>query len=194
MGNSNHATDYYIDASVAEGESGCTVFFLVKTCRKIKDQQDRFDRTVAGPRYVIFVWLTVEVVDKLGVMDPLAKQLSLRGFKAPTPIQRSTIPLSLATPPRDVLGMARTGSGKTLAYVIPLLQRLGGVHRDTQGPRAIIMCPTRELALQIFKVGKDMARGLKQSKEEQGPLRWAIIIGGTSLDTQFESMSSSPDM
>jgi ATP-dependent RNA helicase DDX54/DBP10 len=89
--------------------------------------------------------------------------------------------------------MARTGSGKTLAYVIPLLQRLGGTHCDTQGPRAIIMCPTRELALQIFKVGKDLARGLKQSKEH-GPLRWAIIIGGTSLDAQFESMSNSPDM
>jgi ATP-dependent RNA helicase DDX54/DBP10 len=56
------------------------------------------------------------------------------------------------------------------------------------------MCPTRELALQIFKVGKDLARGLKHAKDDQGPLRWTIIIGGTSLDTQFESMSNSPDM
>lgn len=148
---------------------------------------------MASTRYVVDLDSFIGSSNKLGVSEPLAKQLNLRGFKAPTPIQRSTIPLSLATPPRDVLGMARTGSGKTLAYVIPLLQRLGGAHRDTQGPRAIIMCPTRELALQIFKVGKDIARGLKQSKE-QGPLRWAIIIGGTSLDTQFESMSSSPDM
>ena len=93
------------------------------------------------------------------------------------------------------MGMARTGSGKTLAYIIPLLQRLGVAHRDTPGPRAIIMCPTRELALQIFKVGKDLARGSKKGKEqEHQPLRWAIIIVGTSLDAQFESMSNSPDM
>jgi ATP-dependent RNA helicase DDX54/DBP10 len=130
-----------------------------------------------------------------GVTEDLAKNLHLRGFKAPTPIQRSTIPLSLASPPRDVLGMARTGSGKTLAYVIPLLQRLGGYHRDTTGPRAIIMCPTRELALQILKVGKDLARGTKKGKEpERQPLRWAVVIGGTSLDDQFESLSDSPDV
>jgi ATP-dependent RNA helicase DDX54/DBP10 len=57
------------------------------------------------------------------------------------------------------------------------------------------MCPTRELALQILKVGKDLARGSKKGKEqEHQPLRWAIIIGGTALDAQFESMSNSPDM
>jgi ATP-dependent RNA helicase DDX54/DBP10 len=57
------------------------------------------------------------------------------------------------------------------------------------------MCPTRELALQILKVGKDLARGMKQSKDKElGPLRWAIVIGGTSLDSQFESMSNAPDM
>lgn len=137
--------------------------------------------------------IALQLTNLVGVNESIAKNLQLRGFKSPTPIQRSTIPLSLATPPRDVLGMARTGSGKTLAYIIPLLQRLGMEHRDTTGPRAIIMCPTRELAIQILKVGKDLARGSKKGKEQE-PLRWAIIIGGTSLDSQFESMSNSPDM
>lgn len=130
-----------------------------------------------------------------GVNSAIVKNLVLRGFKSPTPIQRTTIPLSLAVPPRDVLGMARTGSGKTLAYVIPLLQRLGTEHKETPGPRALVMCPTRELALQILKVAKDLARGSKKGKEQESqPLRWSVIIGGTSLDTQFESMSQSPDM
>lgn len=130
-----------------------------------------------------------------GVEDSLAKKLVLRGFKAPTPIQRSTIPLSLSTPARDVLGMARTGSGKTLAYLIPLLQRLGLRHRSTGGPRSLILCPTRELALQILKVGKDLGRGKGKEKEKgDEPLRWAVVIGGTALDEQFEAMSSEPDV
>lgn len=131
----------------------------------------------------------------IGVTNLLARNLQLRGFKSPTPIQRVTIPVSLAKPSRDVLGMARTGSGKTLAYIIPMLHHLGSGHRETPGPRAIIMCPTRELALQILKVGKDLARGSKRGKEhELEPLRWSVIIGGTALDAQFESMSNSPDM
>lgn len=90
--------------------------------------------------------------------------------------------------------MARTGSGKTLAYIIPLIQRLGGRH-SSSGPRSLILCPTRELALQILKVGKDLARGKSGGKGPgQEPLRWAVVIGGTGLDDQFEAMSDQPDV
>lgn len=132
----------------------------------------------------------------------------MRKFKSPTPIQRAAIPPALSTPPRDILGMARTGSGKTLAYLIPLLQKTGSTHHG-QGPRALILCPSRELAVQIYTVGKDLARGMNKGKgkeknkaegeeDEEGKgkegLRWAVIIGGEGMDAQFEKMSSNPDI
>lgn len=128
-----------------------------------------------------------------GVSPALVKALRLRGFKNPTPIQRAAIPSAISTPARDVLGMARTGSGKTLAYLIPLLTRLGGI-RDSRGVRALIMCPSRELAVQVLKAGKDLSRSLANDTEEGQPLRWSLIMGGESLDAQFESLSSGPDM
>lgn len=122
------------------------------------------------------------------------KALRLRGFKNPTPIQRAAIPSALSSPPRDVLGMARTGSGKTLAYLVPLLHQLGGVRKEAGGIRALILCPSRELAVQVLKAGKDLSRSLANDTEEGQPLRWNLIMGGESLDAQFESLTSNPDM
>ncbi|WVR04397.1 hypothetical protein IAU60_001399 [Kwoniella sp. DSM 27419] len=131
----------------------------------------------------------------LNVNDNVIKSLMQRKFKSPTPIQRAAIPPALSSPPRDILGMARTGSGKTLAYLIPLLQRLGSTHVSITSPRALILCPSRELAVQIFSVGKDLARGMSKGKNKDGEnLKWALIIGGEGLDEQFEKMSSSPDV
>lgn len=113
----------------------------------------------------------------------------------------------MANPPRDLVGMARTGSGKSLAYMIPLVQRLGGRHSSTFGARALILLPTRELALQLLKVGKELARGwhagegdhvgdskgTEDTKRGQG-LRWALVVGGEGLDEQFEMITSNPDV
>lgn len=89
--------------------------------------------------------------------------------------------------------MARTGSGKTLAYIIPLLERLASSTSIVVGPKALILCPTRELALQILKVGKDLGRG--KGKDVGGnSIKWALIMGGDSLDAQFEMLSSQPDV
>lgn len=123
----------------------------------------------------------------LGLSPDLLKTLLQRGFNTPTPIQRLAMPAVLAN--RDVVGMARTGSGKTLAYMVPLLQRLGA-HQSVQGSRAIIFVPTRELALQVLKVGKDLSRGLKQGDA----LRFGLVVGGEGLDDQFETMASNPDV
>ncbi|OCF37612.1 hypothetical protein I316_00739 [Kwoniella heveanensis BCC8398] len=141
----------------------------------------------------------------LNISDDLIKSLLQRKFKSPTPIQRSSIPGALSTPPRDILGMARTGSGKTLAYLIPLLQKIGSSHSDVACPRALILCPSRELAVQIYSVGKDLARGTIRGKDKGKEktsdrdgkvesLRWALIIGGEGLDTQFDKMSRNPDV
>jgi ATP-dependent RNA helicase DDX54/DBP10 len=102
--------------------------------------------------------------------------------------------------------MARTGSGKSLAYMIPLVQRFGGRHATVFGARALILLPTRELALQILKVGKELARGWhagggthagdgKDSEDKKGQsLRWGLIVGGEGLDEQFEMITNNPDM
>jgi len=105
--------------------------------------------------------------------------------------------------------MARTGSGKSLAFLVPLVQRLGGRHSSTFGARALILLPTRELALQILKVGKELTRGWHDGEGEhagdksgdhsesqnrgQG-LRWGLVVGGEGLDEQFEMISSNPDV
>lgn len=104
--------------------------------------------------------------------------------------------------------MARTGSGKSLAYLIPLVQRLGGQHSTTFGARALILLPARELALQVLKVGKELARGYHagdggnhagdaktgdDSKKGQA-LRWGLVVGGEGLDEQFEMISNNPDV
>lgn len=78
-----------------------------------------------------------------------------KGFRVPTPIQRKTIPLILSG--ADVVAMARTGSGKTAAFVVPMLEKLK--QRVSQGGvRALILSPTREVALQILKDTKDLGR------------------------------------
>lgn len=73
----------------------------------------------------------------------------------PTPIQRKSIPVILQG--LDVVGMARTGSGKTAAFVVPMIERLK-THSQRAGCRAIILAPTRELALQTYKVCKELSR------------------------------------
>lgn len=132
--------------------------------------------------------------------------MNLQGFRIPTPIQRLAIPALLSNPPQDLVGMARTGSGKSLAFMVPLVQRLGGRHSSTFGARALILIPTRELALQILKVGKELARGwthgkgdhagdAKETDDNKGQsLRWALVVGGEGLDEQFEMMTNNPDM
>jgi ATP-dependent RNA helicase DDX54/DBP10 len=145
----------------------------------------------------------------LGLFPWILRALTLQGFRTPTPIQRLSIPVLLSNPPRDLVGMARTGSGKSLAFLVPLIQRLGGRHSSTFGARALILLPTRELALQILKVGKELARGwrdgqgghagdkreddLESGKRSQG-LRWGLIVGGEGLDDQFQMISSNPDV
>lgn len=109
--------------------------------------------------------------------------ISKKGFKQPTPIQRKTIPLIMEN--RDVVGMARTGSGKTAAFVLPVIEKLKS-HSARVGARAIILSPSRELALQTYKQVKEFSRGTD--------LRSLVLIGGDSLEEQFSSMMSNPDI
>lgn len=137
----------------------------------------------------------------LGLPPALLKALLQRGFTQPTPIQRMALPSILGSfetivagkkmvVARDHLCMARTGSGKTLCYLLPLLAQLMS-HSTTFGARGLVLVPTRELALQVLKVGKDLARGIRGEGEA---LRWAMVVGGEGMDDQFSMIAGNPDV
>jgi ATP-dependent RNA helicase DDX54/DBP10 len=81
--------------------------------------------------------------------------------------------------------MARTGSGKTAAFVIPMIQQLKA-HITMVGARALLLSPSRELALQTLRVVKEFSRGTD--------LRTVLLVGGDSLEEQFSEMTSNPDI
>lgn len=113
----------------------------------------------------------------------ILNNISRKGFRQPTPIQRKTIPLILQT--RDIVGMARTGSGKTAAFTLPMIEKLKG-HSAKIGVRAVILSPSRELAMQTYKVFKEFSRG--------SDLRSVLLTGGDSLEEQFGMMMGNPDV
>lgn len=119
----------------------------------------------------------------MGLSYPVYKGIMKKGYNVPTPIQRKTIPVILDG--KDIVAMARTGSGKTAAFLVPMFERLKGPQAQT-GARALILSPTRELALQTMKFTKELGRftGLKT----------ALILGGDSMDDQFAALHENPDI
>lgn len=111
--------------------------------------------------------------DELGLSEPLLRSVDNVGYEAPTPIQRRVIPLLLDQ--KDVIGQAQTGTGKTAAFALPILQQI-----DLGDPavQALILTPTRELAIQVAEAVYTYARYL------QG-LRVAPIYGGQSIKKQI---------
>ncbi|WVW86968.1 ATP-dependent RNA helicase DRS1 [Kwoniella bestiolae CBS 10118] len=124
----------------------------------------------------------------MNLSRPLLRALTSLQLSVPTPIQARAIPLALQG--RDILGSAVTGSGKTAAFMIPLLERL--CYRDRgrggQACRVLILCPTRELAVQCEAVGKALT--------EKGGLdiRFALLVGGLSLNAQAHTLRTLPDV
>ncbi|MDA8314219.1 MAG: DEAD/DEAH box helicase [Acidimicrobiales bacterium] len=136
---------------------------------------------------------TAGTFESLGVAQPLVKELADRGITTPFPIQALTIADGLAG--RDVCGKAKTGSGKTLAFGLPLLQRtaaaLGGEGRTHAGghparPRALVLLPTRELAVQVHDVLAPLAKRVS--------LRVAAIYGGADVDRQVAKLRKGVDV
>ncbi|KAM9910077.1 hypothetical protein OXX69_004832 [Metschnikowia pulcherrima] len=118
-----------------------------------------------------------------GLSKFILANIAKKGYKQPTPIQRKTIPLIMEN--RDVVGMARTGSGKTAAFTLPVIEKLKA-HNAKVGARAVILSPSRELALQTFKQVKEFSKGTD--------LRSVVLIGGDAMEEQFSSMMSNPDI
>ncbi|PZF96678.1 RNA helicase [Micromonospora deserti] len=115
----------------------------------------------------------------LGLPQPLVRALARQGITAPFEIQRATVPDALAG--RDVLGRGQTGSGKTLAFGLPLLARVAGGERARPlRPRALVLVPTRELAMQVndalLPLGKAVGVFLKTA------------VGGVPYDRQIDAL------
>src|SRR5688572_25795736 len=98
---------------------------------------------------------TQQAFRELGLSEPLLKALAELGYEAPTPIQAQTIPALLAG--RDLIGQAQTGTGKTAAFALPLLQMLD---LDSKATQALVLTPTRELALQVAEAVHTYSRHL----------------------------------
>ena len=122
----------------------------------------------------------------LGLSEPLLKALASANYTTPTPIQAQAIPALLAG--RDMLGLAQTGTGKTAAFALPILQQLAAVKTNPapKSVRALILAPTRELAVQIGDSIKTYGRNLR--------LRHAVILGGVSQGPQVRALSRGVDI
>jgi ATP-dependent RNA helicase DeaD len=115
---------------------------------------------------------------QLGLIEPLTRTLDELGYEAPTPIQRLTIPPLLAG--RDLIGQAQTGTGKTAAFALPILQKLDLAQDATQ---ALVLTPTRELAIQVAEAVHSYAKNL-------GRVRVAPIYGGDPMFKQIGRLRS----
>ncbi|MBP5278379.1 MAG: DEAD/DEAH box helicase, partial [Prevotella sp.] len=120
----------------------------------------------------------MKTFEELGICDEIRKAISEMGFVQPMPIQEEVIPYLLQEG-GDIVALAQTGTGKTAAYGIPLLMNIDTSDRTTQ---AVILCPTRELCLQIT----DDLRGF--SKYMNG-IHILPVYGGTSIETQIRALS-----
>ncbi|MBB5135915.1 superfamily II DNA/RNA helicase [Thermocatellispora tengchongensis] len=114
----------------------------------------------------------------LGLPRPLVSALARQGITSPFEIQRVTIPDILGG--NDVLGRGQTGSGKTLAFGLPTLARVAGTKARPGRPLAVILVPTRELALQVHDALEPLGRGLS--------LRMKTVVGGMSMGRQIEAL------
>jgi ATP-dependent RNA helicase RhlE len=124
--------------------------------------------------------------ESLGVGGTFRRALGDKGYTQPTPIQTQAIPQLLQG--KDLLGIAQTGTGKTAAFALPLLQRLNdeNTRPKPRRPRALVLAPTRELALQIHEELTSLGRYTK--------LRHAFIIGGVSANPQIRSLAQGLDV
>lgn len=125
--------------------------------------------------------------ETLNLIKPIREALHAEGYTLPTEIQRQAIPPLLEG--RDLIGCAQTGTGKTAAFAIPILQNLAEGHRNLKGPRtirALILTPTRELAIQI---GDSFTAYGKHTG-----LRNTVIFGGVSQRPQTEALKRGVDI
>ncbi len=125
--------------------------------------------------------------DELNIIAPILQAVKEEGYEIPTPIQEQTIPILLGK--RDLIGCAQTGTGKTAAFAIPILQllserKMAATHK--KAIRALILTPTRELAVQISESLEAYGRHL--------PLKTTVVFGGVSQVAQTNTLKAGVDI
>ncbi len=121
--------------------------------------------------------------ENLGVIAPILKALKAKNYVTPTPIQEKAIPLILQR--KDIMGCAQTGTGKTAAFAIPIIQLIETIEANKNAPvklRALIVTPTRELAIQIDDNIKEYSK--------HTTIKHAVVFGGVKQYAQVNKLSS----
>ncbi len=123
---------------------------------------------------------------ELNIIEPILKAIDEKGYETPTPIQEKAIPVILGK--NDILGLAQTGTGKTAAFAIPILQLLAKAPRETGARKikALVLTPTRELALQIFECFREYGAYTR--------IRTAVIFGGVKPRQQIDTLRRGVDV
>ncbi|KAI3402581.2 DRS1 [Candida oxycetoniae] len=127
--------------------------------------------------------LTDKSFQDLQLSRPILKSIQTLSFTKPTPVQSSAIPIALLG--KDIVAGAQTGSGKTAAYLIPIIERL--LYKNSTSTKAIILTPTRELAIQVHDVGTKLAQFVNN-------LNFGLAVGGLNLRQQEQQLKSRPDV
>lgn len=130
--------------------------------------------------------MTTLTFAELGLADPLLRVLRARNYNAPTPIQAQTIPTLLDG--RDVMGIAQTGTGKTASFSLPILQTLidSPSPKKSKKPRALVLAPTRELAVQIDQELRAYGKDVR--------FRQTVIFGGVKQGRQVDALQRGVDV
>lgn len=122
---------------------------------------------------------------ELNISEPILRALQDKQYHEPTPIQQQAIPVAITG--RDILGLAQTGTGKTAAFAIPIIEQLLHADRQTQrGISALILTPTRELAIQIEECVSDYTRHTR--------IRSCVIFGGVNQKPQVAQLQRGVDI
>jgi len=122
--------------------------------------------------------------DSLGLQTELLRAVRDQGYECPTAIQSAAIPAVLEG--GDVMASAQTGTGKTAAFTLPLLQRLNATRKPPHRIRALVLTPTRELAVQVTESARIYGEHL--------PLRSLAVYGGVSIGAQLRELRRAPDL
>ena len=120
----------------------------------------------------------------LNITEPILKAIEEKGYANPTPIQVKAIPAALTG--KDILGCAQTGTGKTAAFAIPIIQHLQVLKNRDKSIKALILTPTRELALQISECIDDYAKYTQ--------VRHGVIFGGVNQRAQVNMLHKGVDI
>ena len=115
--------------------------------------------------------------EELGLISPICQAVGELGYEQPMPVQEAVIPYLLGEP-IDLVALAQTGTGKTAAFGLPLLHKLSGTSQHNNLPKALVLCPTRELCLQI-------ADDLAEYSKYLPNVRILPVYGGSSIEAQI---------